>query len=335
MGSRDVMELGLFVLILVLATKPLGLYLDRVFSGQKSFLSFLFSGVENFIYKVAGINPNEEQNWKSYLKSLLGFSLIAFLFTFFILLFQNKLPLNPQNFQGLSWHLALNTAISFLTNTNWQSYAGETTLSYFSQMVGLVFQNFVSAAVGIAIAVALIRGLARKEMGTLGNFWADLVRANLYILLPFSFLFAIFFISQGVIQNFLPYQQATTLEGVQQIIAQGPVASQVAIKMLGTNGGGFFNANAAHPFENPTALSNFVQMLLIFLIPSSLVYLLGKMTGNKKHAWSVWAVMLLLFIAGTVITAQAEYAGNPLFQKLGLDSKENWEGKRVHREQGN
>lgn len=329
MSLRDFIQLLLYVGILILTAKPLGIYLEKVFTGSKHFLSPLFGGVERLIYKVGKIDPDEDQNWKTYTAHLLVFSFVTFLLTFFVLFFQHKLPLNPQNMGAISWHLALNTAISFVTNTNWQSYGGESTMSYLSQMLALTFQNFISAAVGMAVAVALIRGIAKKQGKGIGNFWADLVRGNLYILLPFSFLFAIFLLSQGIIQNFHAYTDVITLEGVKQTIAQGPVASQVAIKMLGTNGGGFFNANAAHPFENPTALSNFVQMLSIFLIPSALVYLLGRMTGNKKHAWAVWSTMGILFIVGVLICAKAEYAGTAALHSARLSSVANMEGKEV------
>ncbi|MBF0491705.1 MAG: potassium-transporting ATPase subunit KdpA [Deltaproteobacteria bacterium] len=329
MSSRDFIQLFLFLGILILSAKPLGIYLESVYTGSRHFLTPLLGGVEKLVYRLAGVDPEEDQNWKTYTLHLLVFSFFTCLLTFLILLFQHKLPLNPQGLPGLSWHLALNTAVSFTTNTNWQAYGGESTMSYFSQMVGLTFHNFISAAVGMAAAVALIRGIARKQAKGIGNFWADLVRANLYILLPISFIFAIFLVSQGMIQNFYAYTEATTLEGLKQTIAQGPVASQVAIKMLGTNGGGFFNANAAHPFENPTPLSNFIQMLSIFLIPSALVYLLGRMTGNKKHAWAVWATMAIIFIAGGLICAKAEYAGSSVLHQAGLASAANMEGKEV------
>ncbi len=326
---RDFIQLFLFLILLWASAKPLGIYLEKVYTGSRTFLTPLLGWLEQGIYRLVAANAEEDQNWKTYTLHLLVFSFVTFLFTFFILLYQHKLPLNPQSLPGLSWHLALNTAVSFTTNTNWQSYGGESTLSYFSQMVGLTFHNFISAAVGMSAAVALIRGIVRKQAKGIGNFWTDLVRTNLYLLLPVCFFFAIFLVSQGMIQNFNAYSDATTLEGMKQSIAQGPVASQVAIKMLGTNGGGFFNANAAHPFENPTPLSNFIQMLSIFLIPSALVYLLGRMTGNKKHAWAVWATMAIVFVVGVLISAKAEYAGTSAIHNAGLASVSNMEGKEV------
>jgi K+-transporting ATPase ATPase A chain len=262
----DFLQFALFLLILAKTAKPLGLYLEKVFNGDRTFLSFIFQPLEKFLYRILGVDPEEDQPWKKYSTHLFVFSAVSFAFTYSVLRFQHKLPLNPQGLGEISSHLAINTAMSFMTNTNWQSYGGESTMSYLSQMVALTSQNFFSAAVGIAAAVALIRGLARKESKGIGNFWADLIRCHLYVLLPICLIFSLFLISQGVIQNFMPSQEVITLEGAKQIIAQGPVASQVAIKMLGTNGGGFFNANAAHPYENPTPLSNFIQMLSIFLI---------------------------------------------------------------------
>jgi K+-transporting ATPase ATPase A chain len=329
MTFRDFFQLGLLFLILLISAKPLGLYLFHVLNGEKTFLQPVLKPVEHIIYRICGIQSEEDQTWPRYTRDLLLFSSVTFVFTYLVLRFQPYLPLNPQNQGEISWHLNFNTSMSFMTNTNWQSYSGESTLSYFSQMIGLTFQNFVSAAVGLAVSIALIRGLSRKEAKGIGNFWVDLVRSILYILLPLSFVFAIILISQGTIQNFQPYVEALTLEGVKQTIGQGPVASQVAIKMLGTNGGGFFNANAAHPYENPTPLSNFLQMLSIFLIPSALVYVLGVSTQNKKHGWSVWATMAILFLAGTLISAHFEYQGNPLFTQLGCTSSQNWEGKET------
>jgi K+-transporting ATPase ATPase A chain len=329
MTGSDWLQLLLFSLLLVAFSYPLAGYLDNVFSGQNFFLKKIFGPLERLIYKLLGIHETEETSWNKYAFDLLAFSAASFGLTFLVLRFQHWLPLNPQNMGELSWHLAFNTATSFLTNTNWQSYGGESTLSYFSQMVGLTFQNFVSAAVGMSACLAVLRGISRKETKNIGNFWVDLVRGNLYILLPLSFVFAIFLMSQGVIQNFLPTVEVTTLEGGKQLIAQGPVASQVAIKMLGTNGGGFFNANAAHPYENPTGLSNFVQMLSIFLIPSAFVFLLGRMTNHKKHAWSIWAGMFVLFAAGVLVCSHFEAVGNPLFSNLGLNSVSNMEGKET------
>ena len=267
--------------------------------------------VERGVYSLSGIHPDENQTWSRYAVSLIGFSLAGFLLTFGVLLFQDKLPLNPQGFPGLSWDLALNTAVSFLTNTNWQSYGGETTMSHFSQMVALTYQNFVSAAVGIAVCAAVVRGIARNESSSIGNFWSDLVRITLYVLLPLSIIGALIMLWQGMVQNFDAGVTATTLEGGKQFIATGPVASQIAIKLLGTNGGGFFNVNAAHPFENPTALASFLQSFYILIIPSALVFFLGDAVGSRRHAWTVWAVMLTLFIGG-VLCALAFGINQPL-----------------------
>jgi len=326
---RDYLQLTLFLGILFSTAKPLGIYMDKVFDGSKTLLSPVIGPIERLIYKILGVNPEEDQPWTKYTVHLLVFSAVTLVFTYAILRLQQVLPLNPARMGVISPHLAFNTAMSFTTNTNWQSYSGESTMSYLSQMVGLTFHNFISAAVGIAVAVALIRGLARKESKGIGNFWADMIRANLYILLPMCIVYAVFLISQGMIQNFLPYIEVTTLEGAKQTIAQGPVASQVAIKMLGTNGGGFFNANASHPYENPTALSNFIQMLSIFLIPSALVYMLGRKVKNIKHGWAVWIAMVVLFLGGVFVAAHYEYQGNPAYTQLGCSTPANMEGKEV------
>jgi K+-transporting ATPase ATPase A chain len=310
-------------------------------------------------YRLMGIDSQQEHDWKQYTFAMLLFSLVGCLFTYVILRWQHLLPLNPQGLGLVSSHLAFNTAVSFTTNTNWQSYGGESTMSYLSQMVGLTFHNFVSAATGIAIAAALVRGIARHSAKTVGNFWVDLVRVTYYLLLPICVVFAIFLVSQGMIQNFKPYtkaklvepfkiqiekknDQGETIQGPEgkpvieeqivneQLIVQGPMASQIAIKMLGTNGGGYVNANAAHPFENPTPLSNFFQMLSIFSIGSGLTYYLGRMVKNQKHGWTVWAVMASLFIAGVLLSWWAESAGNPIHHQLGVAVADgNMEGKEV------
>ena len=329
MSFRDYIQLALFTVILFFSAKPLGLYLEQVFEGKRNFLSWMMHPIEKLFYRLIAVDPEEDQHWTKYATHLLLFSAVSFVFTYLILRFQQSLPLNPAHMGAIPPHLAYNTAMSFTTNTNWQSYGGESTMSYFSQMVGLALHNFFSAAVGIAVAVALIRGISRKQGKGIGNFWADLVRCNLYVLLPISFVFAIFLMSQGMIQNFLPYLEVTTLEGAKQTIAMGPLASQVAIKMLGTNGGGFFNANAAHPFENPTALSNFIQMLSIFLIPSALVYLLGKQLRNAKHGWAVWWAMTIVFLGGTLFCAHYEYKGNPAYTQAGCSTPYNMEGKEA------
>jgi K+-transporting ATPase ATPase A chain len=326
------LQLALFVGLLFAATKPLGLYVARVLEPEgKTWLDKPVKPVERLLYRVLGVDPRAEQDWRRYARSLIIFSLAGMLFTYAVLRLQHLLPLNPQGFGPVPPALAFNTAASFASNTNWQNYAGETTLSYFSQMVGLVFQNFVSAAAGIAAAAALVRGIARHSSKTVGNFWVDLVRIDLYILLPFSIVLSLFLTSQGTVQNFKPSVAAATVEtAAVQTIAQGPVASQVAIKMLGTNGGGFFNANAAHPYENPTPLSNFIQMLAILLIPSGLTYYLGRKVKNQKHGWAVWSAMAVLFLAAALFCWKAEAAGNARLLALGSDpAGGNMEGKEV------
>ncbi|MBC7784489.1 MAG: potassium-transporting ATPase subunit KdpA [Burkholderiales bacterium] len=334
-------QLLIFSGLLLLLTKPLGVYLFAVLEGGKTLLDPVLGPVERIFYRLFGIDPKREQGWKNYTLALLMFSVVGMLLIYGILRLQGYLPLNPAKEElgtALNTHLSFNTAASFTTNTNWQSYAGEDTMSYFSQMFALAVKNFTSAAVGIAIAAALVRGIARSRAGTIGNFWVDLVRTNLYLLLPLSLVLAIFLVSQGMLQNFDPYVKAAVVEtqgaGVaavtEQTIAQGPVASQVAIKMLGTNGGGFFNVNAAHPYENPTPLSNFVQMLAIFAIPAGLTYYLGRMVKNQKHGWTIWGVMFALFLAGTIIAWAAEANGNPRMAAAGISAADgNMEGKEV------
>jgi len=331
-------ELGLFTGVLLLLTKPMGIYLAKVLDAQgKTFLDPVLAPVQGWIYRVSGVDPRKEQTWKQYALSLGVFSVVGVLFTYAILRLQQFLPLNPQGLGSVSPGLAFNTAVSFTTNTNWQNYAGESTMSYLSQMVALAFHNFVSAAIGIAAAAVLVRGLARHTAQTLGNFWVDLVRLSLYLFLPFCFVYAVFLVSQGMIENFSPSVVAYPVDQVSgghpakpQSIAQGPMASQVAIKMLGTNGGGFTNANAAHPYENPTPLSNFVQMLSIFLIPSGLTYYLGRMAGNQRHGWTVWGAMAAVFLMGALTCWWAESSGNPRLSVLGISPDQgNLEGKDV------
>ena len=356
--------MALYLGVLLLITKPLGLYLIQVLDARGStWLDPLWKPVERLTYRLCSIDPEKEQHWKQYTISMLLFSLFTLLVTYVILRLQAFIPLpsllNPQSFPAVGDHLAFDTAASFTTNTNWQSYGGESTMSYFSQMVALASQNFFSAAVGIAIAAALVRGIARHCADTVGNFWVDLVRITYYLLLPICVVYAIFLISQGMIQNFKPYDSAALVEKetVQvpkndangnpvkdakgnpvmvpqlvdtQTIPQGPMASQMAIKMLGTNGGGFTNANAAHPFENPTPFSNFIQMLSIFAIPSALTYYLGRMVKSPGHGWSVWAAMCLLFLAGFFVCWHYEAVGNPILTQLGVDPADgNMEGKEV------
>jgi K+-transporting ATPase ATPase A chain len=332
-NSNAWLQFALFVTALLLVTKPLGLYLVRVLDARGStFLDRVVKPVERLTYRFCGIDPEREQDWRGYALALLVFSLVGMLFTYFILRFQDHLPLNPQHLPGLSPHLAFNTAASFTTNTNWQSYGGEATMSYFSQTVALTIHNFTSAAAGIGIAAALVRGVARHSAKTIGNFWADLVRVTYYLLVPLCLVFALFLVSQGMIQNFKPYEVAHTVENsaLTQTIVQGPMASQVAIKMLGTNGGGYTNANAAHPYENPTPISNFLQMLSIFAIPSALTYYLGRMVGKQRHGWAVWTAMFVLFAAGVFVSWAAESSGNPIHQQLGVAAADgNMEGKEL------
>jgi len=328
--------IALFLLILTLTTRPLGGYLKRVFEGERTWLSIILRPVELGFYKLAGVRSDEDQTWIRYATAMLIFSLGGYLLLFAIQQLQGWLPLNPQGYGALSGDLSLNTAVSFVTNTNWQSYGGEATMSHGTQMFGLAVQNFLSAATGIALAIALIRGFAREKGKGLGNFWVDMTRATLYVLLPLAIPLALFLVWQGMPQNFVGTTEATTLEGAKQLIAQGPVASQVAIKMLGTNGGGFFNANAAHPFENPTALANFVQMLAIFLISAALTNTFGRMVKNEWQGWAIYSAMAVLFLAGAGASFWAESAGNPAFNAMGIDqtasliqSGGNMEGKEA------
>ncbi len=326
MTLNNYLQLGLYLAIIVAATPLLGRYLTRLFAGEIGWLRW----IERPVYAMAGVDPARGQHWSVYAISMLVFNAAGFLLLFGLLRLQDALPLNPQDLPGLPADLAFNTAVSFVTNTNWQAYGGESTMSYFSQMAGLTVQNFLSAATGICIALVVIRAFARKSTKSIGNFWVDMSRSTLGILLPAAMLGAIILIWQGMPQNFDAYTTATTLEGAQQVIAQGPVASQAAIKMLGTNGGGFFNANAAHPFENPTALSNFLQMLMIFLIGAALTNVFGRMVGDARQGWAILATMLLLFVAGVVVAGNIETGSNPLLNALGVDpALGNMEGKEV------
>ncbi|MDR3652431.1 MAG: potassium-transporting ATPase subunit KdpA [Paludibacter sp.] len=316
--TYDFLQIVIFLGLLIGLTPILGNYMYKVFTGEKHLMSAPFGWLERLTYKLVGVDATEETNWKSYTFGLLLFNLIGFLFVFIIQLIQAFLPMNPAHLPNVSWHLAFNTAVSFITNTNWQSYSGETSLSYLVQMLGLTVQNFVSAATGIAVLMALIKGLSRKTTDKLGNFWVDLTRSTLYVLLPLSILFAVFLVGQGVIQNFDTYQTAHTLQGTEQVLPMGPAASQIAIKQLGTNGGGFFNANSAHPFENPTPLSNLLEMLAILLIPAGLTFTYGKMVGSKKQGWTIFTVMFILLVVGLSISLYSEYAANPIFGHLPL-----------------
>ncbi len=360
MNAHQWLELALYIGALVLVTKPLGLYLNRVLNPNgRTRLDPVLRPLEKLTYRALGVDATKEHDWKQYTFAMLLFSLVSLLFTYAILRLQQFLPLNPQHLGALSPHLAFNTAVSFTTNTNWQSYTGESTMSYLSQMVGLAIHNFFSAAVGIAVAAALVRGIARHSAQTIGNFWVDVTRIIYYLLLPICLVLALFFVSQGMIQNFRPYTTAKLIEpqiiSVQktdangkpvvdakgnpvmenqtldtQTIVQGPMASQVAIKMLGTNGGGYVNANSAHPFENPTPLSNFFEMLALLCIGSAMTYHLGRETKNQKHGWAVWSAMFAMFLAGVLVCSWAEARGNPIHQKLGVAVADgNMEGKEV------
>jgi len=347
MSLNGWLQIVLFIAAVLLLAKPMGSYLTRVFEGRRTFLDPLLGPCERLLYRLTGVKPEEEMRWTEYAVAMLAFSAATLVLTYAIERLQHLLPLNPQHLPGVEPALALNTAISFTTNTNWQSYVPESTMSYLTQMVGLATHNFWSAAVGLALAVAFVRGIARRETKTLGNFWVDLTRGTLWVLLPISIVFALALVSQGVVQNFRAYDTAKLVEPQKsvgtdgktttittQTIAQGPVASQEAIKMLGTNGGGFFNANSAHPFENPTPLTNFLQMLSIFLIPAGLTVMLGQMVGSPKHGWAILAAMVVLWFAGTATCYWAESQANPLLhgvdQRASLtQSGGNMEGKEV------
>jgi len=322
MTGIGILEIAVFFAVVVLITKPLGLFMARVFQGERTFLHPVMRPVERLVYKLCGIREDVEQRWTHYAGGVLAFSIFAFLFVYVLQRLQGFLPLNPQGFGGklVSPDLAYNTAISFTTNTNWQAYTPETTLSYLVQMAALAVQNFASAAVGIAVAVAMIRGFARQKADSVGNFWVDITRSTLYVLLPISLIAALLLCSQGAIQNFHPYTTVKTVEGATQTIAQGPVASQEAIKMLGTNGGGFFNANSAHPYENPTPFTNFLQVVLIFLIPAGLTYTFGHMVGDTRQGWAIFGAMAVMFLVGVFVCYGYEQAGNPILAKHGIQS---------------
>jgi len=329
-------QIAIYSLIIIAITAPLGGYMTRVFNGERTFLSPVLRPLERLVYLICGVNEKEEQHWTIYGVAMLLFSLAGFLSLYLLQRLQAGLPFNPQNLPAVGEHLAFNTAISFVTNTNWQSYVPETTMSYLVQMAGLTVHNFVSAATGIALAVALIRGFARRSAQSIGNFWVDLTRCTLYILLPISIVVGLFFVFEGMPQNLLPYTAVHSLEGAAQTIAQGPVASQEVIKMMGTNGGGFFNANSSHPFENPNALTNLVQIILIFSLGASLTNVFGRMVGDQRQGWAIFAVMGVLFLAGTTVAYWAEASSNPALAGLHIDQAAsalqaggNMEGKEV------
>ena len=329
-------QIALYCAIIIAITAPFGGYMTRVFNGERTFLHPLFRPLERFVYLVCRVDEREEQHWTVYAVAMLAFSLVGFVTLYLVQRFQSILPFNPQHFGPVGEHLAFNTSVSFVTNTNWQSYVPETTMSYLVQMAGLTVHNFVSAATGIALAVALIRGFSRRSANTLGNFWVDLTRCTIYILLPISIIIGLVFVWQGMPQNLLPYAATTTLEGAKQTIAQGPVASQEVIKILGTNGGGFFNANSAHPFENPNAVTNFIQLILIFSIGAGLTNVFGRMVGDQRQGWAIFAAMGLLFLAGVATVYAVESHGNPAYVPFHVDQTAsalqaggNMEGKEV------
>lgn len=322
--------LYVFVILLTALTRPVGAYIARVFKREKTLLDPALRPLESLIYRVCGVDPEREMRWTTYTSTMLIFSTVCVLILYLILRIQSIFPWNSAHAPSMNPFLAFNTAVSFVTNTNWQAYAGENGAAYLTQMMGLAWQNFVSAGVGLALAVAFIRAFSRQSVEEIGNFWGDLVRGCLWVLLPLSVVFALFLVSQGVIQNLSPYVHATTLEGAKQTIAQGPVASQEAIKLLGINGGGFFNANSAHPYENPTPLTNFIEVLAIFIIPAGLTYTFGRFVGNQKQGWALFAAMMLLFMAGATGIYWAEQSGNPILSQIGVNQADgNMEGKEV------
>jgi K+-transporting ATPase ATPase A chain len=338
MTSIGLLQIFLFFLIILALTKPVGAFMARLFEGERTFLHPVVRPLERLVYKLSGVDETAEQHWTHYAGSLLAFSLVGILLSYLIMRIQGMLPFNPQGFLGKLWtpDLAFNTAASFGTNTNWQVYTPEATASYFTQMVALAVHNFTSAAAGIATAIAVVRGFSRRSADSIGNFWVDLTRATLYLLIPLSIVGALLLVSQGCIQNFHAYDKVATLEGGAQTIAQGPTASQEAIKMLGTNGGGFFNANSAHPFENPTPFSNFLQVLFIFVIPAGLTYTFGKMVKDTRQGWALFAAMSAVFLMGVFVVYPAEQSGNPNLTKLGVEDAAtatqaggNMEGKEV------
>jgi len=345
MTAFSLIQIGVYLVVLLLLVKPLGAYMAHVYQGERTFLNPLFKPLERLVYRIARVNSAEEMDWKTYAVAMLIFNLIGLIFLYLLLRLQNFLPLNPQGLPALSPDLAFNTAVSFVTNTNWQSYSGEAAMSYLSQMAGLTVQNFLSAATGMAVLIAMVRGFVRHSADTIGNFWVDMTRSVFYILVPLSLVLALALVSQGVVQTFSGHANVSALQPVpgvniqsstEQTLALGPAASQVAIKQLGTNGGGFFNVNSAHPFENPTPLSNFLEMIAILLIPAALCYTFGRMVGDTRKGWAILAAMTIVFVAILAIVVVAEQGGNPTISALGINqtagdtqSGGNMEGKDV------
>ncbi|MEQ1878309.1 MAG: potassium-transporting ATPase subunit KdpA [Bdellovibrionia bacterium] len=324
MTGTDFVQILIYVAALVVLTPILGSFMAKVFEGQKTFLSPVLGWLESLTYRVSGVDENEEMHWWDYTKALLIFNFWGFLVVFLLQMFQSSLPLNPAALPDVTWHSAFNTAVSFMTNTNWQGYAGEVTLSYLTQMLGLTVQNFVSVATGIAVFLALTRGISRKTSKTVGNLWADLTRSTIYVLLPIAGVIALVLVSQGVVQTLWAYVDATTLEGIKQTLPLGPAASQIAIKQIGTNGGGFFNVNSAHPFENATPLSNFIEMLSLLMLPAALTYTYGKMVKSTRQGWTIFGVMLFVWLVTLAGSIASEYMHNPIFNQAGI-----MEGKEV------
>ncbi len=329
MKSTDLLQLGFFIILFVLLARPVGRYMAAVYTGKHTWLDPVLNPLERLFYRVSGVDPNHEMSWWEYAVAVMIFNILGIVLLFLIQIVQGRLPLNPQHFPGVRWDLALNTAVSFVTNTDWQNYGGESTMTYLTQMAGLTVQNFLSAATAMAALIALIRGLVRRQANSVGNFWVDLTRSVLWILLPLAIVLALVFASQGAIQTLHPYTTAQTLEGGQQTIAVGPVASQEAIKMLGSNGGGFFNANSAHPFENPTPLTNLLTMLAIMLIPAGLVITYGHMASDRRQGHAILGAMLLMFVIFLGVSCYSEAAGNPLISALHISSPTAMEGKEV------
>jgi potassium-transporting ATPase potassium-binding subunit len=324
-------QLALFLTVLTLTALLLGEYMAKVFKGEKTLLSFVLRPIEKLLYKLFGVDETKEMDWKAYSFSLIIFNILGIIALLALQEVQHLLPFNPQGFGAVRWDTAINTAVSFVTNTNWQAYSGEGTMSYLTQMLGLTVQNFLSAAVGIAVAIAVIRAFMHKEIKTIGNFWVDLTRAIIYILLPLSILYSLVFVSQGVIQNLNPYVKAQTIQGQEQeqVIAQGPVASQEAIKILGTNGGGFFNANSAHPYENPTPMTDYMQILGLLIIAAALPFTFGILLNNRKQGWAIFMAMAILYLLGLGVALWSEFHGNPILSKFGIQHGLNMEGKEV------
>lgn len=322
-------QLALFLTILTFVALLLGEYMAKVFKGEKTLLSFILKPIEKFLYKLFGVDETTEMDWKAYSFSLIIFNVLGIIAVFTLQELQHVLPFNPQHLPPVRWDTAINTAVSFVTNTNWQAYAGEGTLSYLTQMLGLTVQNFVSAACGIAVVVALLRAFTNKEIKTIGNFWVDLTRAIVYILLPLSILYSLVFVSQGVIQNLNPYVKVNTIQGAEQVIAQGPVATQEAIKVLGTNGGGFFNANSAHPYENPNPLTDYMQILGLLIISAAFPFTFGILLNKRKQGWAIFMAMAILYLLGLGVALWSEFHGNPILSKFGIQHGLNMEGKEV------